>query len=186
MICPDCGHDNIAGDDRCQECGQDLMSLDIPAPKEGMQRTLLETPLKEVGLLPPNLVAPDDPVMKAIRLMQETRHGSVLVVEKGNLVGIFTERDVLDRLAGEKIDLDTLHVRTVMTGNPQALTEDDALAYAVHRMAVGHYRHIPVVRNTPPVRFVSVRGVLKCPPRAGGWCSGCWFPDRGNRTSFHP
>jgi CBS domain-containing protein len=147
--------------DNCEECGQDLRSLDIPSAKDGLQQVLVETPLREVGLLPPNLVSPGDSVLAAIRLMQETRHGSVLVVENGKLVGIFTERDVLDRLAGEDVDLAKLPVQVVMTPKPQYLGEDDALAFAVHRMAVGHYRHIPVLRDGHPVGFVSIRGVLK-------------------------
>jgi CBS domain-containing protein len=82
-------------------------------------------------------------------------------VENGKLVGIFTERDVLDRLAGEEVDLARLPVQVVMTPKPQYLGEDDALAFAVHRMAVGHYRHIPVLRDGHPIGFVSIRGVLK-------------------------
>jgi signal-transduction protein with cAMP-binding, CBS, and nucleotidyltransferase domain len=160
-MCPDCGTDNMAGVDNCEECGQDLRSLDIPFAKDGLQQVLLETPLREVGLLPPNIVAPGDSVLDAVRLMQNTRHGSVLVVEDGKLVGIFTERDVLDRLAGEEVDLERLPVQVVMTPKPQYLGEDDALAFAVHRMAVGHYRHIPVLRDGHPVGFVSIRGVLK-------------------------
>lgn len=161
MICPDCGSDNLAGVDSCEECGQDLRSLDIPSAKDGLQQVLVETPLREVGLLPPNIVAPGDSVLEAVRLMQKTRHGSVLVVENGKLVGIFTERDVLDRLAGEEVDLARLPVQVVMTPKPQYLGEDDALAFAVHRMAVGHYRHIPVLRDGHPIGFVSIRGVLK-------------------------
>jgi signal-transduction protein with cAMP-binding, CBS, and nucleotidyltransferase domain len=161
LICPDCGTDNLAGTDSCEECGQDLRSLDIPSAKDGLQQVLVETPLAEVGLLPPNLVAPGDSVLDAVRLMQKTRHGSVLVVEDGKLVGIFTERDVLDRLAGEDVDLAKLPVQVVMTPKPQYLGEEDALAFAVHRMAVGHYRHIPVLRDGHPVGFVSIRGVLK-------------------------
>jgi len=161
MICPDCGTDNLPGVDSCEECGQDLRSQDIPMPRDGLQQILLETPLKKVGLLPPNLVAPGDSALDAVRLMQKTRHGNVLVVEHGKLVGIFTERDVLDRLAGESLDLAKLTVQGVMTPTPQVLTEEDALAFAVHRMAVGHYRHIPVVREGRPIGFVSVRGVLK-------------------------
>lgn len=160
MICPDCGTDNMAGVDSCEECGQDLRSLDIPVPRDGLQQILLETPLKEVGLLPPNVVAPGDSVLDAIRLMQKTRHGSVLVVDQGRLVGVFTERDVLDRLAGEKVDLAILPIQVVMTHHPQSLTEDDVLAYAVHRMAVGHYRHIPVEKDGRLLGFVSIRGVL--------------------------
>jgi len=161
LICPDCGSDNLAGVDSCEECGQDLRSLDIPSAKDGLQQVLVETPLREVGLLPPNIVAPGDSVLEAVRLMQKTRHGSVLVVEDGKLVGIFTERDVLDRLAGEAVDLAELPVQVVMTPKPQYLGEDDALAFAVHRMAVGHYRHIPVLRDGHPIGFVSIRGVLK-------------------------
>lgn len=161
MICPDCGTDNLQGADSCEECGQDLRSLDIPVPKDGLQQVLLESSLREVGMLPPNIVAPGDSVLDAVRLMQKTRHGSVLVVEDGKLVGIFTERDVLDRLAGEEVDLAKLPVQVVMTPKPQYLGEDDAIAFAVHRMAVGHYRHIPVLRDGHPVGFISVRGVLK-------------------------
>ncbi|MCI0409997.1 MAG: CBS domain-containing protein [Acidobacteria bacterium] len=161
MICPDCGTDNLPGLDNCEECGQDLRSLDIPSARDGLQQVLLETPLREVGLLPPNIVSPGDSVLEAVRLMQKTRHGSVLVVENGKLVGIFTERDVLDRLAGEEVDLERLPVQVVMTPKPQYLGEEDALAFAVHRMAVGHYRHIPVLRDGHPVGFVSIRGVLK-------------------------
>jgi CBS domain-containing protein len=147
--------------DNCEECGQDLRSLDIPSARDGLQQVLLETPLREVGLLPPNIVSPGDSVLEAVRLMQKTRHGSVLVVEDGKLVGIFTERDVLDRLAGEDVDLERLPVQVVMTPKPQYLGEEDVLAFAVHRMAVGHYRHIPVLRDGHPVGFVSIRGVLK-------------------------
>jgi signal-transduction protein with cAMP-binding, CBS, and nucleotidyltransferase domain len=161
LICPDCGTDNLAGVDSCEECGQDLRSLDIPSVKDGLQQVLLETPLREVGLLPPNIVSPGDSVLEAVRLMQKTRHGSVLVVESGKLVGIFTERDVLDRLAGEEVDLERLPVQVVMTPKPQYLGEEDVLAFAVHRMAVGHYRHIPVLRDGHPIGFVSIRGVLK-------------------------
>jgi CBS domain-containing protein len=161
MICPDCGHDNLAGSDACDQCGQDLSSLDVPVPGEGLQRAIMETPLKEVGLHPPNIVAPSASVLEAVRLMQKTRHGSVLVVSEGTLVGIFTERDFLDRLSVERQDLSSLAVRDFMTPEPQALTEEDVLAFALHRMAVGHYRHIPVVRDGHPVGFISVRGILR-------------------------
>jgi CBS domain-containing protein len=161
MICPDCGHDNLAGTDACGQCGQDLSYLDGPHSKEGLRRAIMETPLREVGLHSPNLVSPSASVLDAIRLMQATRHGSVLVVEDGKLVGIFTERDFLDRLATEGRDLAALPIRDFMTSGVQALTEDDVLAFALHRMAVGQYRHIPVVRDGRPVGFVSVRGILR-------------------------
>ncbi|HMC82296.1 MAG TPA: CBS domain-containing protein [Candidatus Polarisedimenticolia bacterium] len=160
MICPDCGHENIDGSDSCDECGQDLRSLDIPGSREGIHRTLMETPLREVGPLPPNVLAPTASVLDALRLMQQTRHGSVLIVDGGHLVGIFTERDALDKVAGEPINPAAIPIRELMTPNPETLKEDDVLAFALHRMAVGHYRHIPILRDGRPIGFVSVRGIL--------------------------
>ncbi len=161
MICPDCGHENLDGVDACGECGQDLRYLDIPKSRGGLQRTLLDASLRDVGFLPPNIVAPTDSVLDAIRSMQKTRRGSVLIVDAGRLVGIFTERDVLNRVAGEAFDPAAVPVREMMTPNPESLTENDILAHALHKMAVGHYRHLPILRDGEPVGFVSVRGLLR-------------------------
>jgi len=162
MTCPDCGHDNIDGVDACEHCGQDMRSIDV-LPRRGnpMSWTIMETPLRELD--PPDAltVAPDDPVARVIGLMQKRRQGSALVVEGGRLVGIFTERDVLNRVAGKKLDIEKLPVSRVMTRDPKVLREEDTLAFALHRMAVGSFRHIPIVREGKPLAFVSVRGVLR-------------------------
>ena len=160
--CPDCGHDNIAGMDACEHCGQDLRSVDVvPTQKSGLQRRIMETPLVELNPPPALCVAPADPVSGVIAKMQAERQGSVLVVDGGRLVGIFTERDVLNRVAGFGLDLTRLPVSQVMTPDPKTLGDEDILAFAMHRMAVGSYRHIPIVRDGHPPRFISVRGVLR-------------------------
>jgi len=161
MTCPDCGHDNIGGVDTCDHCGQDLRSIDVPGPKEGLQRRIMETPLRELMPSEALLAGPEDPVAMVIRRMQENKQGSVMVVDQGRLVGIFTERDALKRLTGRRLDLDKLPVREVMTRDPRALQDEDTLAFALNRMAVGNYRHIPIVSDAEPLRFVSVRGVLR-------------------------
>lgn len=161
MTCPDCGHDNIDGVDACENCKQDLRSIDIPRPKAGLQRRIMKTPLRELDPVPALTVSPTDPVSRAIRLMQENRQGSVMVVEGERLVGIFTEHDALEQLAGQALDLDRLPVSNVMKRDPKALGEEDTLAFAMHRMAVGSYRHIPIVDEGKPLRFISVRGVLR-------------------------
>jgi len=74
-------------------------------------------------------------------------------MEGRELVGIFTERDALNRLTGTARDLDTLPVSEVMTREPRALREEDTLAYAMNCMAVGSYRHIPVLTPGRPPRF---------------------------------
>lgn len=161
MTCPDCGHQNMDGVDSCDHCGQDLRSIDIPAGKEGHQHRVMETPLRDLAPALALTVAPGEPVGNVIRLMQTQKHGSALVVEDGRIVGIFTESDALMRLAGRTLNLGTLPVRDVMTREPKILTENDSLAFALHWMAVGNCRHIPVVRKGQAPRFVSVRGVLR-------------------------
>jgi CBS domain-containing protein len=161
VTCPDCGHDNIGGVDACDHCGQDLRSIDIPTPRSGLQRTIMETPLRDLSPAPALTVAPDDPVLKVVRLMRERRQGSVLVFDGAELVGIFTERDALNRLTGRDSGVDRLPVREVMTRDPKVLHDEDTLASAMHCMAVGNYRHIPVLGPGKPPRFISVRGVLR-------------------------
>ena len=161
MTCPDCGHVNMDGLDACEHCGQDLRSIDIPTPKTGLQRRIMETPLRELSPAPALTVSPQDPVSKVVRLMRERRVGSVLVMDGPELAGIFTERDALNRLTGRSYDLDRLPISQVMTRDPKVLRDEDTLAYAMHCMAVGSYRHIPVMGPGRPPRFVSVRGVLR-------------------------
>ena len=160
MNCPDCGHDNIAGADHCDHCGQDLRSVDVPRPKSGLQRIIMKTPLRDLNPATALTAQPSEPVAAIILRMREQRQGSVLIVDRGQLVGIFTERDIVNRLTGVKKDLATLPISTVMTRDPKALREDDTLAFALHRMSVGNYRHVPIATEGKPLRFISVRGVL--------------------------
>ncbi|MGH9749340.1 MAG: CBS domain-containing protein [Candidatus Polarisedimenticolia bacterium] len=163
MTCPDCGFDNLAGADLCEQCQQDLRSLDVlPRPRRGRgpSRAVLRTPLRELDPPLALTATPQSPVSEVIGRMQQKRQGSVLVVEAGKVVGIFTERDALNRLTGKKLDLDRVPVGGVMTRDPRVLRDDDTLATALHCMAVGSCRHVPVVREGEPPRFVSVRGVL--------------------------
>jgi len=161
MTCPDCGHENIDGVDACDHCGQDLRSIDIPTPGSGLQRCIMETPLRELQPAAALTVSPRDSISTVVRRMREGRQGSVLVMDGQALVGIFTERDALNRLTGLSYDPDTLQIMEVMTRDPKVLRDEDTLAYAMHCMAVGSYRHIPILGKAEPPRFISVRGVLR-------------------------
>ena len=161
MTCPDCGHDNIDGMDACEHCGQDLRSIDIPAPKHGLQRTIMETPLRELAPMPALTVEVTEPIASVIEKMKKGRVGSAMVLEGGRLVGIFTERDALHRLTGTPVDVKSVPIRDVMTRDPKCLSGDDTIAFALNRMAVGSYRHIPIVEEGKPLHFISIRGVLR-------------------------
>jgi CBS domain-containing protein len=100
------------------------------------------------------------PIREAIDLMLERRIGAVLVIRDGRAVGIFTERDVLRRVATTGID-QGLPVGDVMTEEPEALGLDDGIAFALNRMIVGGYRHIPIVDDDgAPLAVLSVREVV--------------------------
>src|SRR4030095_254525 len=82
------------------------------------------------------------------------------VVRDGRAVGIFTERDVLQRVAISGIDR-ARPVSDVMTHNPETLSVDDGIAFALNRLIARGFRHIPIVDKTGhPVAVLSVREVV--------------------------
>jgi len=99
-------------------------------------------------------------VDQAARLMEGKGVGTVLVVEKGRLVGIFTERDALFRVLAAGRDPRTTQLAEVMTHDPQTIHPDKASGHAMLMMYEGGFRHVPVVENGHPLGVVSARDVL--------------------------
>ncbi len=85
------------------------------------------------------------PVRDALAVMRQKQLSCVLVVERGQLVGVFTERDVVTKVAATPLDVDHVPLRDVMQPEPECLQLDDELVYALHQMLRGAYRHVPVV-----------------------------------------
>ena len=106
-------------------------------------------------------VGPDDPVMAAVTGMREKGTNCALVVENEKLIGIFTERDFLHRIAAETRDPGAVRRREVMTPGPEALRAHDSVTYAINRMAVRKYRNVPIVdRNGRPTSVLDARLVM--------------------------
>ena len=100
-------------------------------------------------------------VRTACRLMVENKIGAVLVLEDRRIVGIFTERDVLKKIMATSVDPDATALYQVMAREPQTIRADKPLGYALHMMAEGGFRHVPVVDgNDLPVGMVSARDAL--------------------------
>lgn len=162
MICPACGHDNLPGAETCEVCLWDLMDLDLPAPRAGLQKHLLEDTLSRLPLAHPVSVSRHDPVSTAIAAMKQHRVGCALVVEGEKLVGILTERDVLLKLTEPGLDLHRIPVDQVMTHDPVTLSEQDTLAVTLHQMSLGGFRHLPVVTGDGrPRGVVSVKDIFR-------------------------
>jgi CBS domain-containing protein len=102
-------------------------------------------------------------VAEAIARMLERRQAGVLIVDDaGRLTGIFTERDVLTRVAGAARDSARTALHEVMTPNPEALLVTDRIAYAVHSMSVAGYRTVPLVdADRRPIGVVTVSDVIR-------------------------
>lgn len=161
MICPFCGHDNIAGVDRCDECMHPLRDLDVPRATEGFQKDIMQDAVKRLNLAHPVNVHVNDSVAQTIELMKRHRVGCALVLEGEKLVGIFTERDVLFKLAGTQPDFERLTMRQVMIPDPAKLNPEDSMAAALNKMSVGGFRHIPVVTNDgAPLGLISIKDIM--------------------------
>jgi CBS domain-containing protein len=122
---------------------------------------LAQTPVRRVMRRAEVRVATDDPMWKVVGALKEGGRGAALVEDDGQLVGIFTERDVMTRL--DHSDLGWLHVpvRDVMTARPTVVHPDDTFAEALRRLNGGRRRHLPVVDPRGRVLgILSIRDLL--------------------------
>ena len=124
---------------------------------------ILSKPIRALSTLKrPVSVSPEASLRHAIDAMNASNVGCVLVERQGKLVGILTERDVLTKVVPAAIDLDRSDVASVMTSAPETLSLDDRVAYALNKMVVGGFRHIPLVDAAQrPVGVVAMRNVVE-------------------------
>ncbi len=122
----------------------------------------LQEPIQVLPFVPPLCVSRETSVAEAVRLMQEDRVGCVLVQEAGRLVGIFTERDVLNKAVGSAHDPARTAVETVMTADPEALAVDAPICFALNLMSEGGFRHLPLVDEAHrAVGMLSVKHIVR-------------------------
>jgi len=100
---------------------------------------------------------PEASVRDACRLMAQHRCGSVLVVDDGRLVGIFTERDAVERVFAGGLDPDRTALAVVMTCTPDTIEPGQSVDEAVRRMDEFGYRHLPVVEADRVLGVLSIR-----------------------------
>jgi CBS domain-containing protein len=159
MICPVCGFENLQGVDECENCGTDLRTADIPSPSTAFEAELVNVPLSAVNPHEPLTVGPDADLAEAVRQLREHGAGCLVVEDGGGVRGILSERDLVVKLDGTT--LDGMKVSDVMTPDPVVLRPDDSIAIAIHKMAVGGFRHIPLVENGRATAIVSARDVFR-------------------------
>ncbi len=99
--------------------------------------------IRALRLAEPARVAPETPLSETLQVMRAAAIGCALVCEGRRVVGILTERDVLNKIVGAPVDLAT-PVRDLMTPDPKTLRPEDTLADAIHLMTEKGFRHVPL------------------------------------------
>src|SRR5262249_61252424 len=123
MICPNCGHDNLPGSEECSSCLQDLTQLDRPTAHDRIERSLMDDSVRVLQPKSPVTIPLTATVGDAVQILLDRRIGALLVVDaEGKLAGIFSERDLLARIAGQFENIHDLPLQQFMTPSPEAVT----------------------------------------------------------------
>jgi CBS domain-containing protein len=140
-----------------------------PKPEEAesddnrFEAARLEDPLKSLRLRPPVKVSLGSELIDAIQKMRESGVGSCLIEDGGGvLAGILTERDLLNKIPFDGAGLGSARVDDFMHANPETLTPDHPIAYALNRMAGAGYRNLPLVdAGGCAVGLVTLRDIVE-------------------------
>lgn len=105
-------------------------------------------------------IEPEATVMEAVHLMNEHKIGALLVHRGKRLLGIFTERDVLVRVADAEVDLNTTPVQQVMTTNLHTENSSITVSDAMKIMTTEKFRHLPIVDGEKLMGVVSIGDLM--------------------------
>ena len=132
-----------------------------------MDARAMDFPISSLSFHKPITVETGAPVSDVILCMQkgdpnhERGTGCILVVKGKKLVGIVTERDLMQKVVGQNLDVNQVIVDTIMTESPDSLMIDDPIAFALNIMHFDRCRHVPLVdENQVPVGIVSSRDIV--------------------------
>ena len=162
MKCPSCGYDNLPGADACEDCGTSLTQDDVPQARSDIERSLMEDPILSLEPIKPLTVDLQTSLDDAIRIMHDHGIGCVVITgDGGKLAGILTERDLLQKVAGQKLDRSQCIVADFMSEAPESSKPDHPLGYALHRMIISDLRYLPLVdENDRPAGIISSRDII--------------------------
>ncbi|MBL9123882.1 MAG: CBS domain-containing protein [Planctomycetaceae bacterium] len=159
--CPYCEHENIDGEDECEECRQPLSFLSKPRAATPIEQCIVKDRIGVLFPQPPFTVRSTTPIGEVLQLLVDQRMGCALVVDEGVLQGVFTERDALFKLNVDYADLLAQPVSKFMTPNPEIVRATDTIAIALHKMDLGGYRHLPVLDDGGVAGVISIRDILR-------------------------
>ncbi len=161
IACPYCGSEVIPGSDVCDDCQHSLTDIGLPEPASEMERGLLSDVVASLEPRKPVTLGPSASIREALTAMVDGKIGCVMIIDnQGGLLGIFTERDALKKVNADFEKLGDKPLHTVMTPKPDALALDDKIAFALHKMNLGGYRHVPILEDGRLAGVISIRDIL--------------------------
>ncbi len=162
IVCPDCGWENLPGVELCESCTHDLTYLNQQRETTPIQKRIIQDSIASLSLRPPFVVPPDTILYEVFKKMRENAVGAVVIRKGQHISGIFTERDYLYRIALHNLDLKSIPIGDVMTPSPVLVNLSHSLAFALREMAMGRYRHLPVIdEHDQCVGILSADGILQ-------------------------
>jgi CBS domain-containing protein len=161
ILCPYCEAENIEGTDECEKCGEALTELSRHIPASSVEADLLRDRIERLWPKSPTSVPPTTTVGEVLQKMVDQKIGCVMIVEGGRLIGIFSERDALMKLNTDAAKFLKRPISQFMTADPVTLETSDKIAYALHKMNVGGYRHIPILFEGKLAGVISIRDILR-------------------------
>ncbi|QDV40286.1 CBS domain protein [Stieleria neptunia] len=127
-----------------------------------LHRVLAEEAIDDMQSTPSAQVTVDTSIRGATKMLSELKVSSLLVVKGETLVGIFTARDVLEKVAENYAELADQPVGEVMSADPTVVYETDPVGMALAGIAVAGHRHVPVLKVDGSVLgIVSPKRVLR-------------------------
>jgi CBS domain-containing protein len=123
--------------------------------KGGERKTASLTKMLGDSNRPVQSVTPDTSVAESVRRMEVSKIGSILVMQDDKLVGIFTERDALNRVLARGIDPSATAVSSVMTPDPFCIAGDTTVEEAMNVFSNRKFRHLPIIDGDKVVGIIS-------------------------------
>src|SRR2546423_4297842 len=117
---------------------------------------------QKVSVLPTDdyvVVSPFTPLSQAIEAMKDDEGGCVIVSDDGRVAGIFTERDLLTKVLGEEVDLES-PISEWMQPAVETLSSEATIGDAVRLMNEKSFRNIPLVKGDQLVGSISVFDII--------------------------
>ena len=127
------------------EFNDPLKDYSDPSYEDDMERAVSEDQVDAIQIKPFVTIDVNTSVHDTLQMMCEKNIAWVMITENDHLAGIFSERDVLYKIADGYDALKDKPIRDVMTPDPVFVYETDSPAKALNMMAIGGFRHVPIL-----------------------------------------